>query len=476
MNDSPVYWSLGTMAERVRDGSISAESLVGAHLERMRARAALNAFIHTTETEARTSASGVDQSRQNSEKLGALAGVPIAIKDNILAKGMRCTCGSRMLENWIAPYDATVVERLKSAGAVIVGKANCDEFAMGSSNENSYFGPVKNPHDPTRVPGGSSGGSAVAVADFQAAAALGSDTGGSVRLPAAFCGVVGLKPTYGAVSRRGLVAFASSLDQIGVLARTVADTRLIFEVIRGHDPLDSTSMDVENARPVPQCLTIGLPREYFGDGLDPQVRSKIMRAVGILQERGHRVIDVSLPNSRYAVGAYYVICSAEASSNLARYDGVKYGHRTESADDLFTLYTRTRAEGFGSEVKRRILLGTYVLSAGYYDAFYATAQKVRARIATDFHSAFDLVDCLLTPTAPTCAFMLGEKIDDPLAMYLMDVYTTSVNLAGLPAVSVPCGRSGEGLPIGAQVIGRPFEEDIILSVAEEIEGSTRDSI
>ncbi len=452
------------MADALGSGATSAPALTDAHLDRIAARRDVNAYINVTGEMAKVAAATAAQSRDL-----PLAGIPIAIKDNITVEGVPCTCGSRMLEHWIAPYDAAVVERLKSAGAVILGKTNCDEFAMGSSNENSYFGPVQNPNAPGRVPGGSSGGSAAAVADFQAAAALGSDTGGSVRLPAAFCGVVGLKPTYGAVSRWGLVAFASSLDQVGVLGRTVDDTRRVFEVIRGYDPKDSTSMRDIPVEPIPETLTIGLPREYYGDGLDPEVRRAVTGTAQALQAAGHRLVDVSLPNSPYTIAAYYIICCAEASANLARYDGVKYGYRSASTQDLSSMYGRTRSEGFGMEVKRRILLGTYVLSAGYFDAYYATAQKVRARIAADFTDAFKTIDCLLTPTAPTCAFKLGEKLDDPLAMYLMDIYTTSVNLAGLPAISIPCGRSSAGLPIGAQIIGRPFEENLILSLASEVE-------
>ncbi|MBI5869182.1 MAG: Asp-tRNA(Asn)/Glu-tRNA(Gln) amidotransferase subunit GatA [candidate division Zixibacteria bacterium] len=452
------------MTNALRTGGISAPELAQTHLDRIAARREVNAYINVTGDMATIAAASSDQSRNL-----PLAGIPIAIKDNITLEGVPCTCGSRMLENWIAPYDATVVERLKAAGAVILGKTNCDEFAMGSSNENSHFGSVQNPNAPGRVPGGSSGGSAAAVADFQAAAALGSDTGGSVRLPAAFCGVVGLKPTYGAVSRWGLVAFASSLDQVGVLGRTVDDTKRVFEVIRGYDPKDSTSMRNLLASPIPETLTIGLPREYYGNGLDPEVRRAVTGTAQALQAAGHRLVDVSLPNSPYTIAAYYIICCAEASANLARYDGVKYGYRSAATQDLSSMYGRTRSEGFGMEVKRRILLGTYVLSAGYFDAYYATAQKVRARIAADFANAFESVDCLLTPTAPTCAFKLGEKLDDPLAMYLMDIYTTSVNLAGLPAISVPCGRSNAGLPIGAQIIGRAFEENLIMSVASGIE-------
>jgi len=452
--------SLVDLRNGLRGGELSAREVLNAHLERIESQRRLNAFLRVMEP-------GVIEN-----PAGPLAGIPIAIKDNICVRNVPCTCGSRMLENWVSPYDATVVERLRNAGAILIGKTNLDEFGMGSSNENSYFGPVRNPHNPTYVPGGSSGGSACAVADGQAVAALGSDTGGSVRLPAAYCGVVGLKPTYGMVSRWGLVAFASSLDQVGVFGRTVEDARIVFHVIRGPDPRDSTSMTAPAVRPTPERLTIGLPREYFGQGLDPEVRRAIGGLVAGLQEKGHRVIDVSLPNAPHAIAAYYVICCAEASANLARYDGVKYGFRAANAATLEEMYSRTRDEGFGAEVKRRILLGTYVLSAGYYDAYYGTAQQVRAAIAADFTRAFAEVDCLLTPTAPSAAFKLGEKTTDPLAMYLMDVYTTSVNLAGLPAVSIPCGRSSIGLPLGAQIIGRPFEDELILDVAQSIESTS----
>lgn len=447
------------MRQSLTSGEFTARDLRESHLDRVEARRHLNAFITLLPKDAEASATG------------PLAGIPVAIKDNICVAGVPCTCGSRILRDWTPPYEATVIKRLRKSGAVIIGKTNLDEFGMGSSNENSAFGPVRNPHNADHVPGGSSGGSACAVADGQAAAALGSDTGGSVRLPAAFCGVVGLKPTYGAVSRWGLVAFASSLDQIGVFGRTVDDARAVFNVIRGHDPRDSTSMIPPPCRKTPSRLTIGLPREYYAEGLHPDVRRALGAVISRLQEQGHRLVDVSLPQSPNAIAAYYVICCAEASANLARYDGVKYGFRAPNADTLDGMYARTRAAGFGPEVKRRILLGTYVLSAGYYDAYYATAQRVRAAIAAGFTDVFRNVDCLLTPTAPTPAFRLGEKTDDPLAMYLMDVYTTSVNLAGLPAVSVPCGRAESGLPIGAQVIGRPFEDDLILDVARMIESA-----
>ncbi len=471
MSLSPTHWSIADTVSRVKSGEMSASKIVDAHLQRITERRDLNAFLRVLDTDARVQAAAIDEKRASGKPLGELAGVVVAIKDNITILGVPCTCGSHILENWKPQYEATVVSRLKAADAVIIGKTNLDEFAMGSSTENSYFGPSKNPHDPSRVPGGSSGGSAVAVADFQAMGSLGSDTGGSIRTPAAFCGVVGLKCTYGSVSRWGLVAFASSLDQIGPFGRTVADTRAVFDVIKGHDPHDSTSMRLKGKRPTPEHLTIGIPREYYAEGLDPEVRASVNEARVRLEKLGHRFVDVSLPHTKYSIAVYYVICTAEASSNLARYDGIKYGHRTKDATDLLTMYRKTRDEGFGAEVKRRILLGTYVLSAGYFDAYYGTAQRVRALLADDFRTAFETCDCLLTPTSPTVAFKMGEKVDDPLAMYLSDIYTTSINLAGIPAVSVPCGTSGEGLPIGAQLIGRPFEEHVILHAAEMIESS-----
>jgi aspartyl-tRNA(Asn)/glutamyl-tRNA(Gln) amidotransferase subunit A len=467
MTGAPVQWSLTAMASALRAGSVTAHNLAEEHIGRIHTNAHLNAYTRVLDADARAAAAACDRKGMNGSQ--PLSGIPVAVKDNILVQGATCTCGSRMLEGWEAPYDAAAVTRLRDAGAVILGKTNCDEFGMGSSNENSFFGPVRNPHDPKRVAGGSSGGSAVAVADFQAAAALGSDTGGSIRLPAAFCGVVGLKPTYGAVSRWGLVAFASSLDQIGVLARSVADAATVFNIIRGHDPRDSTSVAPPTARAIPERLTIGLPRECYAEGLDAEVRRAVLSRAEMLRAAGHRIVDVSLPNLQYANAAYYVICCAEASANLARYDGVKYGHRAAEAVDLRSMYECTRAEGFGAEVKRRILLGTYVLSAGYYDEYYGTAQRVRSLIAEAFRKVFESADCLLTPTAPTCAFKIGEKIDDPLSMYLMDIYTSPVNLAGLPALVIPAGKSDNGLPIGAQFIGRPFEEDLLLSAATQCE-------
>jgi len=399
-----------------------------------------------------------------------LTGIPLAIKDNICTKGLRTTCASRILYNFIPPYDATVIERLKEQGAVILGKTNMDEFAMGSSTENSGFKITRNPWDMRRTPGGSSGGSAAAVAARECVAALGSDTGGSIRQPAAFCGVVGLKPTYGRVSRYGLVAFASSLDQIGPLARNVRDCALLLQAISGHDPRDSTSAPVELEdflgclEGEVEGLRIGVPKEYFVEGMDRDVEARIWEAAGSLEQLGLKVEEISLPHTEYAVATYYIICTSEASSNLARYDGVKYGLR-EGSGDLMEMYLETRSKGFGPEVKRRIMLGTFALSAGYYDAYYRKASQVRTLIKKDFEEAFRHCDLILTPTSPTPAFRLGEKIDDPLQMYLSDIFTIPANLAGLPAISLPCGFSKEGLPIGMQLIGKAFDEATILKVA-----------
>jgi aspartyl-tRNA(Asn)/glutamyl-tRNA(Gln) amidotransferase subunit A len=406
-----------------------------------------------------------------------LAGIPLAVKDNICTQGVPTTCASRMLEHFRPPYDATVVTRVRQAGAIVVGKTNCDEFAMGSSTENSAFGPTRNPWDPARVPGGTSGGSAAAVAVGEATLALGSDTGGSIRQPAAFCGVVGLKPTYGRVSRYGLVAFASSLDQIGPLTRDVRDAAVLLHVIAGRDPADSTSSDVE-VSPYPDRLSgtirgmrLGVVREFFAKGLDPGVASTVQDAIRTCRDLGAVCEEVSLPHASYALPAYYIIAPAEASSNLARYAGVHYGYRTPRAGDLETLYSQTRREGFGAEVKRRIMLGTYALSAGYYEAFYLRAQRVRTLVRRDFEAAFTRFDALLGPVTPTTAFRLGEKVDDPLQMYLSDIYTVPLNLAGLPGVSVPCGFTG-GLPVGLQVIGRPFDEATTLNIAYAFEQAT----
>jgi len=404
---------------------------------------------------------------------GPLSGVPIAIKDNLCVVGMQTSCGSRILGDYHPPYNATVIQRLIDAGAVIIGKTNCDEFAMGSSNENSAFGPVKNPWDTTRVSGGSSGGSAAAVAAGIVPVALGSDTGGSVRQPASLCGVLGLKPTYGRNSRYGLVAFASSLDQVGVFSREVAEMARVLGVIAGRDTHDQTSADV----PVPDYVAtlsegikgfrLGFPSALFGKGLDDEVAKSVKEAVDVYRELGAEIVEVDLPNASYAIAVYYVIATAEASSNLARFDGVRYGFRAEDAPELRQMYRETREGGFGPEVKRRIMLGTYVLSAGYYDAYYRKAQQVRTLIKDDFRNAFKSCDAIITPTAPTAAFRLGEKVDDPLAMYLNDIYTVTANLAGIPGLSVPCGLSSERLPIGLQLLGPYWSEATLLKLAHQ---------
>lgn len=406
-----------------------------------------------------------------------LLGTPIAVKDNICTKGIQTTCGSRILGNYKAHYDATVISRLNDAGAIVIGKTNMDEFAMGSSNESSAFGPAKNPWDPERVPGGSSGGSAVAVASGVVRVALGSETGGSVRQPAALCGIFGLKPTYGRISRYGLVAFASSLDAIGIFGLTSLDAAAILSVIAGRDPLDTTSADV----PVPDYertinddikgKRIGVPRELFGEGLDDEVRHTVETSIDNFRSLGAIIVDIELPYAKYGIAVYYIIATAEASSNLARYDGVRYGFRAEGQYGLRDMYMKTREEGFGAEVKRRIMLGTYVLSSGYYDAYYSKAQKVRAMVKADYERAFNDCDAILTPTSPSTAFKIGEKADDPLAMYLNDIYTVSANLAGVPAVSIPSGLSGDGLPIGTQLIGTFWSEALLLNMANVYENN-----
>ncbi len=431
----------------------------------------LNAFLSIDRESAEESA------EQAADGSGPLNGVPVAVKDNICTKGSRTSCGSRILGDYRPQYDATAVSRLKKAGAVIIGKTNMDEFAMGSSNENSAFGTVKNPWDTSRVPGGSSGGSAAAVASGIVRAALGSETGGSVRQPASFCGVVGLKPTYGRISRYGLVAFASSLDQIGVFGRSSADVADVLGAIAGRDEYDSTTADVA----VPDYraslssgvggLRIGVPRALFGEGLDGEVRESVEKAIDGLESLGAEIVDIDLPHARYAIAVYYIIATAEASSNLARFDGVRYGFRAEGAHELREMYFKTREEGFGAEVKRRIMLGTYVLSSGYYDAYYAKAQKVRTLLKRDFLEAFEQCDVIATPTSPSTAFRIGEKSDDPIAMYLSDIYTASANLVGIPGISVPCGISGEGLPIGLQLLGPYWSEDRLLASASCFETS-----
>ena len=443
----------------------------------------LNSFLLVDVEDALARARKVDERLAAGEAPGALAGVPIAIKDNLCVRGMKTTAASKILATYVPPYDATVIERLEAAGAVIVGKTNCDEFAMGSSNENSAFGPVRNPWALSRTPGGSSGGSAAAVAAAQVPLALGSDTGGSIRQPASFCGVVGLKPTYGRVSRYGLLAFASSLDQIGPFARSVDDAALALGVIAGPDRADATS----SREPVPDLtaaltgdvkgLRVGVPRTFVSEGVDDGVKAAFDAALAVLESAGARLVDVELPHAPYGVPAYYLVCTAEASSNLARYDGVKYGYRSKAAaDGLQAMYTHSRSEGFGAEVKRRIMLGTYVLSAGYYDAFYLKAQQVRTLLRRDYDRAFDAADVIAMPTSPIPPFGLGEKTDDPLQMYLADIFTVSANLAGVPAISVPCGfveRGGDRLPIGFQLAGRPFDEPTLLRAADAYERLTR---
>jgi len=427
------------------------------------------AFLTVNEPAALSQAKKIDDLLASGQELPLLAGIPVAIKDNILIENVKCTAGSKILENYIAPYNATVIEKLKAQGAVILGKTNMDEFAMGSSTENSAFGPTHNPHDLSRVPGGSSGGSAAAVGSEMAIYALGSDTGGSIRLPASFCGVVGLKPTYGAVSRYGLIAFASSLDQIGPIAKTVKDARIVFEAISGKDPFDSTSVESKyrKAKPKIKNLKIGVPREYFVKGIDSGVEKVIKSAIKKYEGLGAKIIEVSLPYTEYALPAYYIISPSEASANLARYDGIKYGF-SQDEKSLLDVYLQSREHGFGQEVRRRIMLGTYVLSAGYYEAYYLRAQKVRTKVIEDFEKVFKKVDVLLTPTSPLLPFKIGERVKDPLAMYLVDVYTVSINLAGLPALSLPGGKVGQ-LPVGLQIIGQPFAEDKILAVGEIFE-------
>jgi aspartyl-tRNA(Asn)/glutamyl-tRNA(Gln) amidotransferase subunit A len=433
----------------------------------------LHAFLEINKEGAIKTANELDASLPTDEQ--TLRGVPIAIKANICTKGLETNCSSKILNGYLPPYDATAIERLKKAGAIIIGKTNCDEFAMGSSNENSAFGPVKNPWDVERVPGGSSGGSAAAVAAGIVPAALGSETGGSVRQPASLCGIAGLKPTYGRISRYGLVAFASSLDQIAIFGRNSRDIAAVLKVIAGRDPHDSTTADV----PVPDYLAemngdikgmkIGVPRELFGEGLDDEVRTSVEKGIENYRNLGAEIVDVELPNAKYCIAVYYIICTAEASSNLARFDGIRYGYRTPHPHELRETYRKTRDEGFGAEVKRRIMLGTYVLSSGYYDAYYLKAQKVRTLIKQDFERAFATCDAIITPTSPTTAFKLGEKTDDPLAMYLSDIYTCTANLAGIPGISIPCGLSNEGLPIGLQLVGKHWSENTLLKFADAYE-------
>ena len=460
----------------VLEKQTTATALVDAFYRKIDAEdAAIGAYLTLCKERAYRQAARVDALADKGDALPPLAGVPIAVKDVFATKDVRTTAGSKILANFVSPYDATVVTRLEEAGAIILGKTNCDEFAMGSSNENSGFYPVHNPRDHARVPGGSSGGSAAVVAAGTAVASIGSDTGGSIRQPAAFCGVVGLKPTYGRVSRYGLIAFASSLDHVGPFGKSVKDAALMLQSMAGREPLDSTSADV----PVPNYLDqieqpvrglrIGVPEEYFGEGLDAEVRSAVEAGIQELAKAGCEIVPISLPNTKYAIPTYYVVATAEASSNLARYDGVRYGFRATDGKTLAEMYRRTRDAGFGAEVKRRIMLGTYVLSAGYYDAYYLKAQRVRRLLANDFHQAFTKVDAIVTPTAPTPAFKLGEKTDDPLAMYLADIFTVTANLAGIPGISIPCGKSKGGLPIGMQILGKHFDEAMVLRAGHAAE-------
>ncbi|HCX28012.1 MAG TPA: Asp-tRNA(Asn)/Glu-tRNA(Gln) amidotransferase GatCAB subunit A [Candidatus Portnoybacteria bacterium] len=452
----------------------SAKELTEAFLARIKKEdTKIHAYLEITADLAQKAAAEADDKIKAGENIGLLEGVPCAIKDNLLVEGKKCTAASKILADYIAPYDAAVVKKLKSAGAVILGKLNMDEFAMGSSTENSAFGPTRNPHDLERVPGGSSGGSAAAVAANECVYALGSDTGGSIRQPASFCGVVGLKPTYGAVSRYGLMAMASSLDQIGTLTKNVADCRAVFEVIKGKDPRDSTSASFPQATKFKleaKNLKIGLPKEYFAKGLDKEVEKLVRQAIDKLVKQGARVEEISLPHSEYALACYYIIMASEVSANLARYDGIKYGYsagadQKQETNNLLDVYLKSRQHGFGDEVRRRVMLGTYSLSFGYYDAYYLRAQKVRTKILSDFSQAFDKVDLIMTPVAPTPAFKLGEKIDDSVTMYLSDIYTVPVNLAGVPALSLPCGQV-EKLPVGLQIIGKHFSEELIFQAAE----------
>ncbi|MCB1266868.1 MAG: Asp-tRNA(Asn)/Glu-tRNA(Gln) amidotransferase subunit GatA [Microthrixaceae bacterium] len=467
------------IAAGVRAGELSALEVLDEHLERVVLREAeIHAFNHLTEEAARAAATGLDRRVAAGEDPGPLAGVPVALKDNLCTEGVPTTCSSRILEGWIPPYTATVVERLVAAGAVPVGKTNLDEFAMGSSTENSAFGPTRNPHDVTRVPGGSSGGSAAAVAAGFAPVSLGSDTGGSIRQPAALCGVVGVKPTYGTVSRLGLVAFGSSLDQIGPFSATVADAALVLEVIGGHDPGDSTSLPgsfpsvSEHLDDGVSGLRVGIVTEMMGDGIAADVTARVRAAADALAAAGATVEEVSVPAATYGLSAYYLVAPAEASSNLARYDGVRYGVRVEAAT-AGEMMEATRTAGFGDEVKRRIMLGTYALSAGYYDAFYGKALKVRTLIRRDFDAAYERFDVLLSPTSPTTAFPFGDKTADPMAMYLNDVCTIPTNLAGHPAMSVPFGVGDDGLPVGVQVLAPALGEVVMFRTAAVLEGSVR---
>jgi aspartyl-tRNA(Asn)/glutamyl-tRNA(Gln) amidotransferase subunit A len=471
----PYRLTIHELQEKLRQGELTAADAADSIFGRIaavdeRTKSFITVMRETAMVEARKADEAI-----RSGKGGPLTGIPLAIKDILCTKGVRTTCGSRILQNFIPPYDATVVRKLKDQGAVIVGKTNMDEFAMGSSTETSYYGITKNPWDLERIPGGSSGGSAAAVAADECMASLGSDTGGSIRQPAALCGIVGMKPTYGRVSRYGLIAFASSLDQIGPFTKDVEDCALLLSAIAGYDPMESTSVPIE----VPDYRSfvgkdirgwkIGVPREYFIEGIDPEVLAAVEKSIGVLESLGAERVDITLPHTEYCLAVYYIIAPAEASSNLARYDGVKYGYRSPEAGDLIEMYRKSRSEGFGAEVKRRIMLGTYVLSSGYYDAYYKKASQVRTLIKRDFEEAFRRCDVILTPTSPTPAFRIGEKTDDPLQMYLSDIFTISANLAGIPGISLPCGFSGDGLPIGVQLLAWHFQEGKLIQAASALE-------
>lgn len=466
-------FTINQASQGLKKKKFSALELCKAYLDRIKEKdKEISAFLTVNEDLAFSQAKKVDDLISTGKSLPVIAGIPTAIKDIILVEDIKCTAGSKILGNYIAPYDATCIKKLKNKGAVILGKTNLDEFGMGSSTENSGFFTTKNPHDLSRVPGGSSGGSAAAVAADLAVYALGSDTGGSIRLPASFCGVVGLKPTYGAVSRYGLIAFASSLDQIGPLTKTVEDCGIIFEAISGKDPLDSTSIvtkpySSQRKKSKISEVKIGVPKEYFVKGINPEIEKVIKKAIKKYEEAGVKILEVSLPHTKYALPAYYIINPSEAAANLARYDGIKYGF-SKNQKSLLDIYLQSRQEGFGTEVRRRIMLGSYALSAGYYEAYYLRAQKVRTLVRNDFEKVFKKVDAIITPTSPFLPFKIGEKIEDPLSMYLVDVYTVSVNLAGLPALTFPAGMVGK-LPVGLQIIGKPFEETKILELGETFE-------
>ena len=470
--------SINQVAGLLREKSISSVDLTQLYLDRIQQQnPEINAYL-TVDVKGALNAAQKADDRLSKGDATPLTGIPLAVKDLFCTEGLTTTCASKMLRHFKPPYESTVTKKLRESGAVILGKTNMDEFAMGSSNETSFFGPVRNPWDKTRIPGGSSGGSAAAVAGALCTASIGTDTGGSIRQPAALTGITGLKPTYGRVSRFGMIAFASSLDQAGPMTQTVEDAAIMLQIMAGHDPMDSTSINM----PVPNYrqalsndirgLRIGIPKEYFADGIQEPVRQAVEKSIETFQSLGAEILSVSLPHTEYAIPTYYIIAPAEASANLARYDGVRFGHRCENPKDLQDLYFRTRAEGFGDEVKRRIMLGAYVLSSGYYDAYYKKAQKVRRRIANDFETAFQSVDLILTPTTPETAFKIGEKSDDPVRMYLSDIFTINANLAGLPGLSIPCGFDDQKLPIGVQLIGRPLEESVVLSAGHAFQQVT----